>query len=76
MFRTIKENNFKELTIIEVPNLRATVYRYKEKHFTSYNGRSVREALSESNLMKLLKVDAVQFQKKYGDKIKNGRLLN
>ncbi len=70
------QNNFRDVTIIHVPNLRATIYKVQEKTYTAYNGRSLREAQDTAILMQELKVDAIKFQAEYGELLKKGRLVD
>ncbi len=70
------QNNFRDVTIIHVPNLRATIYKVKESVYTAYKGRSLREAQDVTVLMQELKRDAIEFQVKYGDLLKKGRLVD
>ncbi len=71
-----KQNDFKNLTIIYVPNLNTVVYTADGKSYTSYNGNSLREGQDPEMLMQEFKIDAVDFQQKYGDLIKKGKLVN
>ncbi|OEK08765.1 hypothetical protein A8C32_00360 [Flavivirga aquatica] len=72
----IKDRGFENINIVYVPNLNTIVYMDDNKSYTSYKGRNIREAISTEKLITELKVDAQSFQKKYGDKIKEGKLLN
>lgn len=36
-----RQNDFKEVTIIHVPNIQATLYKLQDKIYTAYNGRSL-----------------------------------
>lgn len=72
----IKRRNFKGITIVYVPNLNETIYMEKDKTYTSYKGRSIRNGLPTEEIMKVLREDALIFQEKYGDQIKEGKLLN
>ena len=72
----LKQNNFKNLTIIYVPNLNTTIYSSNGKNFTNYKNRSLKEVIETEDLMQLLKRDAIEFQRKYGNQIKEGKLLN
>ncbi|NNE75481.1 MAG: hypothetical protein HKN31_00205 [Pricia sp.] len=72
----IKQNDFKDLTIVYVPNLHATIYVAGGKSYTNYENSSLKEAMDSEELMQLLKKDATEFQRKYGDQIKDGKLLN
>ncbi len=71
----VKENNFKGLRIVYVPNLDAVLYIHEEKCYTSYNGRSFREGANISEITKQLQIDAKEFQRKYGDQLKRGKLV-
>ncbi|WP_299886863.1 hypothetical protein [uncultured Lacinutrix sp.] len=72
----IKQNNFSNLKIVYVPNLNTVVYSFNGKSYTSYKGRSVRQAIDDEALLQLLKADAVAFQNKYGSQLGDKRLLN
>lgn len=72
----IRNQRFKGLKVIYVPNLNTYVYINKDKSYTSYNGRSLREGEPTENLFEDLKKDAIVFQNKYGDLIKKKKLLN
>tara|TARA_R110002072_G_scaffold48716_15_gene133246 strand:+ start:5886 stop:6560 length:675 start_codon:yes stop_codon:yes gene_type:complete len=72
----VRQSNYKNVSIVHVPNLRATLYNVAGKTYTAYNGRSLREAQDMSIFMQELKRDAVIFQEKYGEMLKNGRLID
>lgn len=71
-----KKNNFKSLRIIYVPNLNTTIYTFNEKSYTSYGNRSLKERMDTEELMKILKTDAIKFEKELGLQAKKGKLLN
>lgn len=71
-----RQNDFKEVTIIHVPNIQATLYKLQDKIYTAYNGRSLREAQDTAVLMQELKRDAIVFQEKYAELLKKGRLID
>lgn len=72
----VKQNGFKDLSIVFVPNLFCTIYNARGVSFTSYNGRSLREGIDPEVLMQELKADAIKFQKKYGEIVKKGKIVN
>ncbi len=72
----IKQDDFKRLKIIYVPNLPTTIYHLDGKNYTSYKGRSLREGVDDVTLLQLLKNDANIFQSKYGSQLINGTLLD
>jgi hypothetical protein len=71
----LKRNNFKGMKVIHVPNLDAVLYIHEDKCYTSYNGRSLREGASISELTKQIQIDAKEFQAKFGDQLKRGKLV-
>ncbi|WP_310991996.1 hypothetical protein [Aequorivita marina] len=70
------ENNFKDLVIIYVPNLNTLVYSAGDKVYTSYNNHSLSQGIEAKVLLQKLKADAKEFQEKYGELIKKGKLVN
>lgn len=72
----VKQNDFKDVDIIYVPNLNTMIYSVGSKLYTSYNNHSLREPIGTEILLKEFKVDAIDFQNKYGDLIKKGKLVN
>lgn len=73
--RAVKASNFKGLRIVHVPNLDAVLYISDDKCYTSYNGRNVSEATNVSELVSQLQIDAREFQVKYGEQLKRGKLV-
>lgn len=71
----IKRINFKGLKVIHVPNIDAILYIHEDKCYTSYNGRSVREGLSISQISSQLQVDAREFNAEFGEQLKKGKLV-
>lgn len=69
-------NEFTNFLIVEVPNLRATLYLVDERIYTSYDGRELREAQDTESLLKELQAEAREFQREYGDILKRGRLVD
>ncbi len=67
-------------TIMEIPNLNATIYEMKGPngviYYTSYNGHNLRVGISSAELIKILKTDAAVFQRKFGDKLKKQKLVH
>ena len=68
------------VTLYEVPNLQARVYGVKageaQQLFTNYGGRfSTRQAVDAATLIPVLRADAIEFQKTYGDVVKEKRLV-
>ncbi|GAB1858515.1 hypothetical protein MHTCC0001_33540 [Flavobacteriaceae bacterium MHTCC 0001] len=72
----IKQDGFKGLKIIYIPNLIATIYHVDGKNYTAYKGNSLKESVDDTTLLQLLKNDANSFQTKYGSQLKDGRLLD
>lgn len=69
-------NNFGNITLVYVPNLNTIVYVSGGKSYTTYGGRSLRQATDTQDLLQQMKVDAVAFQQKFGQAAKDGKLLN
>ncbi|MFD2914132.1 hypothetical protein [Psychroserpens luteus] len=72
----IKQNGFKTLKIIYVPNLNTMVYNINGKNYTSYKNNSVMQAIDDETLLRILKADAIEFQRKYGSQLAGKKLLN
>jgi len=75
------KNGFENLSIYDVPNIIATVYvvelRADEVCFTDYAGFSFEKGGMESQLiLEHLNKDAMMFQEKYGDQLKEQKLTN
>lgn len=66
-----------EVSIYEVPNLQALVYSVKgsNMYYTSYNNNSIRQGIIGPELVKLLKAEAMNFERLYRDELKKGDLL-
>ncbi len=69
----------REIRIYEVPNLNATVYELSNNnivtYYTSYNNNSLRNGLSSAALFKIIRSDAIEFQRRFGDELKKGKLV-
>jgi hypothetical protein len=68
------------ITLYEVPNLPARIYAVKrsgsEDLFTNYRGKfSLQKAVTTTTLIPVLKADAIQFQRTYGEALKKQRLV-
>lgn len=74
--REARGDHFSGVSIVYVPNLTAIVYLAGDMAYTSYNNREVSQGVPTNELMKELKVEAAKFQREFGDKLKEGRLLN
>ena len=73
----LKANKFRGVRLYRVPNLNAYVYVDDQNNaYTSYNNRSLKEARNADQLYKDLQQAAVRYQNKYGNQIKNNRLLH
>lgn len=72
----IKEEGFRNMKVIYVPNLNIRVYHINGKNYTSYKGRNLSTSIDDDSLLQVLKNDATSFQSKYGDQLKEGKLLN
>ena len=70
------QNDYKNITIIYVPNLNTTIYQANGKSYSSYDGRSLRDGTDTQDLLQAMKVDAISFQQQYGQQTKDGKLLN
>lgn len=68
-----------EIKIFEVPNLQAVVYAVGSPrgniYYTSYNNNSIRRGMNGAELFKMLKNDAVLFQRQFGEELKKGKLV-
>lgn len=69
-----------DITLYEVPNLQARVYGVRagetEQLFTNYGGRlSIQQAVDAATLIPMLRADAIEFQKTYGDAVKEKKLV-
>lgn len=72
----IKQAGFNGLSLITVPNLRATIYYVNGMMYTSYNGRSLREPQDPIMFLQALVIDAKRIQDKYGSLLKEKKLLD
>jgi len=70
-----RATSFQGLKLILVPNINAAVYVMDDRAFTSYNGRSIREATSLSDLTAELQKDAREFDVKFGEELRKGKLV-
>ncbi|MGB5942033.1 MAG: hypothetical protein WBG71_04070 [Leeuwenhoekiella sp.] len=70
------DGGFRDLTIINVPNLNVLIYKLGEKIFTEYGGRSLKEGVDTQQVMLELKKDAEAFVKQYGRRIEVGTLVD
>ena len=78
--RAIGDTAQQNITIYEVPNLRTRVYGVRrnnaELFYTNYGDRfNIREGVQASQLIQVLKADAIEFQRKYGDLLKKEKLV-
>lgn len=66
-----------DISIYEVPNLQALVYSVKgsNMYYTSYNNNSIRQGMTAPQLVKVLKADAMNFERQFRDELKKGDLL-
>jgi hypothetical protein len=67
--------NYKGLKFIRVPNIEASLYIFEDKCYTSYKGGNLREGISISEMTRKLQNDAREFQTKFGEELKKGRLV-
>ena len=72
----IRRSGFSGINIVYVPNLNTIIYMQKDVIYSSYRGNSLQKGLPAEEVMKTLQEAAVEFQRKYGDKLKEGNLLN
>jgi hypothetical protein len=73
-------SGLQNVSILEVPNLNATVYAVKDSagaswYHTSYNNNSIRQPMPAADLVRALRADAEAFQKQFGDELKKGKLV-
>lgn len=78
--QAVGDTGMQSVTIYEVPNLQVIVYGVKtgttEMFYTNYGGRfSLRQGVGAADLIPMLKRDAAEFQRKFGDQIKRAKLL-
>lgn len=70
---------FSNLKIYEVPNIQANIYvldlRAEEVAFSNYGNYNIREGVKPASVIEVLKGDAIQFQKQWGDLLKEGKLV-
>lgn len=71
----IKRANFRGLKFVNVPNIDASLYIFGDKCYTSYNGRSLKEGTSISEISRQLQIDARAFQAEFGEELKKGKLV-
>jgi hypothetical protein len=75
----VKNRKFDNVTVYYVPNIEAKIFVVEENGtelcYTNYNGMSMREGIPANALYKRIQSDAVEFQRKYGERLKKGRLL-
>ena len=68
-----------DITLFEVPNLQAFIYKVKtaegERYFTNYNGFSLKESISIEQLYPVLHSDALEMERTYGDELKSKELV-
>jgi hypothetical protein len=67
-----------KLSYFEVPNLNVRIYAVsvdgKEGYLTDYNGFSLQKPATIAELVPQLRRDALEFQRQYGDKLKDQKL--
>jgi hypothetical protein len=72
-------SRIEEITLFEISNLQAFIYRVKttdgETYFTNYNGFSLKESVSIEQLYPLLHNDALTIERTYGDELKSKKLV-
>ena len=76
----ITGDSLNNVTVYEVPNLKTKVYGVRkgdnELFYTNYkNVLSLRQGVSASVVLSILKKDAIEFQRKFGDSLKKGKLV-
>ena len=68
-----------EITIYDLPNSAVKVYGVKknnsEMFYTDYPGFSMQEGISAERILTVLKRDAAEFQRQYGDALKQQKLV-
>jgi hypothetical protein len=80
VLRAVGNTPQSQTTLYDVPNLQTKVYGVKsaggETLFANYKDRfDIRKGVSAAALIPVLKADAVAFQSKYGEALKNQRLV-
>ncbi|MCL9804127.1 hypothetical protein NAT51_01230 [Flavobacterium amniphilum] len=71
----IRRANYRGLKFIRVPNIEASLYIFEDKCYTSYKGGNLREGISISEMTRKLQIDAREFQTKFGEELKRGKLV-
>jgi hypothetical protein len=78
--RAIGDSNQGEIIIYNLPNERSKLYgvmmNNTQMFFTSYPGFNIREAVPAQRLIPILKKDAAEFQRRYGDDLKKQKLVH
>lgn len=66
------------IRIYKVPNLNAIIYEVDktQTYYTSYSNNPIRKGMKADDIIPVLKVEAQEFQKNYGDQLKEGKLVN
>jgi hypothetical protein len=68
-----------QISLFEVPNINASIYEVKlgerSLYFTDYNGNSLINPISKSELLKTIRTDAMVFQRMNGELLKKRPLL-
>lgn len=70
-----RENKFEGVRIVYVPNLNTLLYYFKDKIHTSYKDFSLRQGVEPQIILEKLKIDAIDFQEKYGEILKTKKLV-
>jgi len=63
------------LTIYEVPNLNVTIYEAGDKYFLSFAEFNLRKGVPLSAFYHQLRDSAIQFQTRFGEELKKGKLV-
>ncbi len=79
VLRAVPEAADLDVTLYEIPNLQTRVYGVRtaeaERLFTDYQDFSIEQSVSADVLIPALRTDAVDFQRRFGDTLREQQLL-
>lgn len=79
VLRAVPEAADIDVTLYEIPNLQTRVYGVRtaeaERLFTDYRDFSIEQSVSADVLIPTLRTDAVEFQRRFGDTLREQQLL-
>jgi|GEM_PF-2923955 len=79
--QALKGSNYSKIALYEVPNIRAKIYVATtpegDVYFADYPGRySLGDPIPANDLFRIIKGDALEFNKKFGDQLKKQKLVD